>query len=200
MFSTIASQIHRQVGAILASPVLNSEIDRLELLRASLEVQTQASVLVAAAVESARSAGCTWQDIGDVVGISRQAAFQRFGKPIDPRTGETMNTTPLAEAVTLAETVIDALTGGRWEEITNQFDGQMRDRLTNDALAAAWIQIIGMVGAYEHHGKTEVTRAADLTITNTPIAFEAGDFTARISFRDDQTIAGLYILPAETTA
>jgi hypothetical protein len=26
------------------------------------------------------------------------------------------------------------------------------------------------------------------------LAFEAGDFVARITFRDDQTIAGLYIL------
>jgi hypothetical protein len=37
-------------------------------------------------------------------------------------------------------------------------------------------------------------RAGDFTITNTPLAFEAGDFVARITFRDDRTIAGLYIL------
>jgi hypothetical protein len=30
--------------------------------------------------------------------------------------------------------------------------------------------------------------------------FEAGEFTARISFRDDQTIAGLFILPPYAAA
>jgi len=198
-FLIIAGRLHREVGAVLAGPVLSRESNPLGLLGASIEVQAQAAVLVAAAVERARDSGCTWQDIGDVLGVSRQAAFQRFGKPIDPRTGEIMNTTPLPEAITLTETIIDALSQGSWDEVTNRFDTQMRDRLTGDGLAAAWAQIIGMAGAYEHRGETEIARAADITITNTPLAFEAGNFTARISFHDDQTIAGLYILPAEAT-
>jgi hypothetical protein len=196
-FSTIASQLHRELGAILASPVLSGEPDPLQPLRASIEVHAQAAALVTAAAERARAEGRTWQDIGDVLGISRQAAFQRFGKPIDPRTGETMNTTPLPEAVTLAEAVIDDLSHGLWQEVVNGFDAQMRDALTADGLAAAWAQVAGMAGAYERRGETEAARAADITITNTPLGFEAGDFTARISFRDDRTIAGLYILPAE---
>lgn len=89
-FSATAARLHREIGAILASPVLSSENAPLAPLRASIDVQAQAVLLVASAVEQARDAGCTWQDIGDVLGVSRQAAFQRFGKPIDPRTGETM--------------------------------------------------------------------------------------------------------------
>ncbi|WP_236950435.1 DUF3887 domain-containing protein [Mycobacterium sp. MS1601] len=57
-----------------------------------------------------------------------------------------------------------------------------------------------MAGSYESHGDTEAVRADDFTITNTPLAFEAGDFVARITFRDDRTIAGLYILNPETAA
>jgi hypothetical protein len=41
-----------------------------------------------AAVQRAREAGRTWAEVGEVLGISRQAAFQRFGKPADPRTGQ----------------------------------------------------------------------------------------------------------------
>ncbi|WP_240163882.1 hypothetical protein [Mycolicibacterium sphagni] len=37
-------------------------------------------------------------------------------------------------------------------------------------------------------------RTGDFTTTNTPLHFEAGEFVARFAFRDDQTIAGLYIL------
>jgi hypothetical protein len=32
-----------------------------------------------ATVQRARAAGRTWQEIGDLLGTSRQAAFQRFG-------------------------------------------------------------------------------------------------------------------------
>ena len=73
----------------------------------------------------------------------------------------------------------------------------MRDGLSEDALAAAWAQIVGRSGAYERHGEPEVARAGDVTVTNTPLALEAGDYVARISFRDDRTIAGLYILDGE---
>ena len=66
----------------------------------------------------------------------------------------------------------------------------MHDQLSEEELAAPWPQIAGLAGAYEGHGDTDVARAGDLTITNTPLSFEAGEFVARITFRDDQTIAG----------
>ena len=196
--SAVASRLHHDLGVILAAPVLDAASDPLEVLQAAIDVQRQAASLVDAAVTQARDAGSTWRDIGDVLGISRQAAFQRFGKPIDPRTGEAMNTAPLPEATILATTVIDALARARWDDVVTRFDEQMRAALTSSGLAAAWAQVIGMAGSYERHGEPQATRAADITITNTPLAFEAGDFIARVSFRDDTTIAGLYILPDET--
>jgi hypothetical protein len=153
-----------------------------------------AEALMTAAVQQARDAGRTWQEIGDVLGVSRQAVFQRYGKPIDPRTGEVMNTTPLPEADELARTVIDDLAHARWTDVTARFDSTMRDRLTEEGLAEAWAHIAGLAGAYESHGDTDAVRAGDFTTTNTPLSFEAGDFVARITFRDDRTLAGLYIL------
>lgn len=149
---------------------------------------------MAAAVQQAREAGRTWQEIGEVLGVSRQAVFQRYGKPIDPRTGELMNTSALPEANELARTVIDDLAHGRWADVSARFDATMRDRLTDEGIAEAWAHIAGLAGAYEGHGDTDAVRAGDFTITNTPLAFEAGDFVARITFRDDRTIAGLFIL------
>ncbi|MCV7131769.1 DUF3887 domain-containing protein [Mycobacterium hodleri] len=153
-----------------------------------------------AAVERAREAGRTWQEIGDVIGVSRQAAFQRYGKPIDPRNGEPMNTNPLPDAVELARAVIDHHLHGRWTEVSARFDDSMRAGLTEEGLAEAWAYIVGLAGAYERHGDTDVVRAGDFTVTNTPLAFEAGDFVARITFRDDRTIAGLFILNPDAAA
>jgi hypothetical protein len=149
-------------------------------------------------VLQARRDGATWQVVGDALGVSRQAAFQRYGRPTDPRTGEPMNTTPLPGAAELATSVIRDLVSAQWSHVTEQFDPTMRDGLSQDALAAAWAQIVGLSGAFEGHGEPEVARAGDVTITNTPLALEAGDYTARIAFRDDRTIAGLHILTRET--
>ena len=41
-------------------------------------------------MDRAREAGQSWREIGAVLGTSRQAAFQRFGHPVDPRTGKLM--------------------------------------------------------------------------------------------------------------
>jgi hypothetical protein len=187
-------QLHRQLGQILAAPVLRDENDPLALVRAAHDVQDRAEALMAAAVQQAREAGRTWQEIGEVLGVSRQAVFQRYGKPIDPRTGEAMNTSALPEADELARTVIDDLAHARWADVSARFDATMRDRLTDEGLAEAWAHIVGLAGAYESHGDTVAVRAGDFTTTNTPLAFEAGDFVARITFRDDRTLAGLYIL------
>jgi hypothetical protein len=193
-FTVTGQQLHRQLGQILAAPVLRGEDDPLELVRAAHEVQDRAEALMAAAVQQAREAGRTWQEIGEVLGVSRQAVFQRYGKPIDPRTGEVMNTSALPEADELARTVIDDLAHSRWADVSARFDATMRDRLTEEGLAEAWAHIVGLAGAYEGHGDTDAARAGDFTTTNTPLAFEAGDFVARITFRDDRTLAGLYIL------
>lgn len=195
----VATLLRRELDAILAAPVLG-EHDPLAELRASVAVQARSGELVVAAVGSARTAGISWQQIGDALGISRQAAFQRFGRPIDPRTGEAMDTTPLPEAAALAETVIDDVAHARWSEVVARFDQTVGERLNAEGLAAAWAQVVGTVGAYESHGEVSVARASDLTVTNTPLAFEAGDFVARIAFRDDQTIAGLFLLRAESAS
>ena len=107
-----------------------------------------------------------------------------------------MSTSALPEADELARTVIDDLAHARWADVSARFDTTMRDRLT-EGLAEAWAHIVGLAGAYEGHGDTEAVRAGDFTTTNTPLAFEAGDFVARITFRDDRTLAGLYILNSD---
>jgi hypothetical protein len=199
-FLVLANQLHRELGSIVAAPVLAESFDPVSAVRASVGLQSRATALVVAAVEQAREAGATWHEVGEALGVTRQAAFQRFGRPIDPRTGETMNTVPLPEAATLAEEVIDELSTGKWDEVSRRFDSPMSERLGSEGLAAAWAQVIGLAGAYELRGEVHAARAADITITNTNLAFEAGEFIARISFRDDHSIAGLYILAAESQA
>jgi hypothetical protein len=125
--------------------------------------------------------------------VMPRAKIGRYVEPTDPQTGEG----PLPEAAELASTVIDDLTSARWAEVRARFDATMHDQLSEEELAAPWPQIAGLVGNYQGHGHTDVARAGDLTRTNTPLRFDTGEFAARITFRDDQTIAGLYILNSD---
>lgn len=57
--------------------------DALAAVAAAAEAVRRADDHLRGTVGTARSSGRTWQEIGDVLGITRQAAFQRFGRPID---------------------------------------------------------------------------------------------------------------------
>lgn len=191
--------LRSRADALLAARVLTAEEDWAGAVERAVDVRSAADDVVRAVVHEARRSGATWQVIGDALGVTRQAAFQRYGKPIDPRTGEPMNTTPLPDAADLATATIEDLVAGHWSRVTAQFDATMRDGLSEDSLAAAWAQIVGLSGAFEAHDVPDVARAGDMTITNTRLSMEAGDYTARITYRDDRSIAGLFILPGDTS-
>lgn len=166
----------------------------------ALELRRSAEQVLGAVVDAARAAGCTWQQIGDALGTTRQAAFQRFGRPLDPRTGEIMDKTPLDGAQGRAAALFTALSAGRWEQVHAQFDETMAAALPPDKLAETWAMVVGAVGAFEHSGEAFVRRRADFTVVDLPLAFEAGDMTGRVSFRPDARVAGLFVLDPEHVA
>ena len=59
----------------------------LELVALTARARVETEALLRFAVAGARSAGCTWEAIGQVLGITRQAAQQRWGGPDDADTG-----------------------------------------------------------------------------------------------------------------
>jgi hypothetical protein len=59
-------------------PVPGAELDRLaDAAQAAADADRQ----LATAAHGARTAGATWTQIGDALGLSRQAAQQRWGRP-----------------------------------------------------------------------------------------------------------------------
>lgn len=54
--------------------------DPLALVRRAAEADRAAGLLLHRSVAAARSGGHSWQAIGEVLGLTRQAAQQRFGK------------------------------------------------------------------------------------------------------------------------
>jgi len=71
----------------------------LELVSLALAARSETDALLRAAISSARSAGCTWEAIGHVLDMTRQAAQQRYGgeAAVLPRTGgNTLRLAPLS--------------------------------------------------------------------------------------------------------
>jgi hypothetical protein len=68
----------------------------LAAMAAARELSAATGEALQAAVDRARAAGHSWREIGDVLGTTRQAAFQRFGHPVDRRRAVATAGVPLA--------------------------------------------------------------------------------------------------------
>jgi len=147
------------------------------------------------AVQRARQAGRTWAEVGQVLGISRQAAFQRFGRPADPVTGLPPAASMLPGAAERGAALLADLAAGRWAEVGRDFDERIARKLDPDGVARLWARLTGMLGRLEQVGEPLAYPVADLTLVDVPLSFEAAERTARISYDRDGKVAGLHFLP-----
>jgi hypothetical protein len=165
---------------------------------AARDLSAAAEAALQAAVDRARAAGQSWRGIGDVLGTSRQAAFQRFGHPTDPRTGEPMTRAVPPGAAQRAAAFVAGFTTGRWEEVLGDFDGVMRERHDVNRLASGWAHLIGMFGSYQGSGEVSPVPAGDGIVVDVLLRFEAGEAMLWASFDRDGKVAGLRLHPAST--
>jgi hypothetical protein len=168
----------------------------LAAISAARELSAATGEALQEAVDRARAAGHSWREIGDVLGTTRQAAFQRFGHPVDPRTGAPMRTDVPPDAADRAVAIVTCLTEGRWEDTRRDFNARMREAVDAERLAGVWARTLAMIGRYEGIGEPFAHRAGDHTVVEVPLHFEAGEATVRVIFDDDGKIAGLWIQPA----
>jgi hypothetical protein len=86
----------------------------LTAVASARELSVLAGEALQETVDRARAAGHSWKEIGDVLETTRQAAFQRFGRPMDPRTGEPMTKVVLPGAAERAVAIFTDIAAGRW--------------------------------------------------------------------------------------
>ena len=173
--------------------------ETLDALATALATVRDAETGLRDAVDAARDAGRTWTEIGDVLGTTRQAAFQRFGRPVDPRTGEPMNASVLPGAAEAAVALFIDLVEGRWEDVRRDFDRTVAEALPDAAtVASTWAGLSGRLGRYEGRmGAPFAHQLGDYTVVDVPLEFEVGTQTGRISFDRDGKVAGILVLPPE---
>ena len=195
----MASRI-RDTAARLADGLARTGGSPLAAMAAARELSAATGEALQEAVDRARAAGLSWREIGDVLGTTRQAAFQRFGHPVDPRTGALMSTDVPPGAVDRAAAIVTCLTEGRWEDARRDLNARMREGGDAGRLASGWARTVGMIGRYEGMGEPFAHRAGDHTVVEVPLRFEAGEATGQVIFDDDGKIAGLWLRPAPPLA
>jgi Protein of unknown function (DUF3887) len=167
----------------------------LAAIRLARELRSLADGALRVTVDRARAAGHTWQEIGDALGTTRQAAFQRFGRPIDPRTGEQMSRAVLPGAGDRAIALFGDWVEGKYDDVAAaNFDPTMTAELPVDKIAAAWAQITGMVGTYQRMGEPFVRQLGDYTVVDVPMEFEASEMKGRVAYNAGGQVSGLFIL------
>jgi hypothetical protein len=189
------ADVHSAVSRLAAAtdPGAGSPIGAVAAAR---DLSAAAVAALQASVDRARAAGHSWKEIGDVLDTSRQAAFQRFGRPVDPRTGQPMNRTVLPDAEDRATEIFGRLAAGRWEAAGADFGERMRERVDVGRLAAGWAHTSGLIGQLERMGEPLARSDGEHTIVDVPLYFEAGDANGRVSFDSDGKVVGLFIRPA----
>jgi hypothetical protein len=181
---------------------LVDEWDRSEspegAVAAARDLSDAAEAALQETVDRARAAGRSWRDIGGVLGTSRQAAFQRFGRPVDPRTGKAMSRTVPPSATQHAITFLGHFTAGRWEAVLGNFDDRMSERHDTSRLAQGWAQMIAMFGSYQGMGEVAPFPAGDSIMVDVALHFEAGEATLWVRFDHDGRVTGLRLHPPST--
>jgi hypothetical protein len=165
---------------------------------AARELSAAAETALQEAVDRARTAGQSRREIGDVLGTTRQAAFQRFGHPVDPRTGAPMSRSVPPAAFQRVTAFVACFTAGRWGEVLGYFDETMRARHDADRLANGWAQMIGMFGSYQGTGEIAPVAAGDSIVVDVRLDFEAGEAMLWGRFGPDGKVSGLRLHPAST--
>ncbi len=179
---------------LLRRMLADSTAGPLEAIVLAQAIARGAEEELAMTVKQAREAGHTWAEIGQTLGTSRQAAFQRFGRPADPRTGAPMEPA-LPDAGDRATRLFENLVSGHWAAVCATFNATVAAALDAERLAAAWAQVVGMAGRYEHRDAPSVYQAGDYTLVDVPLYFEAGERVGRVSYDRDGQVAGLFFLP-----
>jgi hypothetical protein len=149
-----------------------------------------------ALVEQARAAGHTWAEIGELLHVTRQAAFQRFGGG-RTTTAEDGVAVPVDGAVEAAVPVLQAFLDGRFNDARATFGKRMLDACSVELLADVREKVREYGGEVEALGSPVISVRDGYTGVDIPVALERADGTGRVVLDADRQVVGFFVRPTE---
>jgi hypothetical protein len=152
-----------------------------------------------ALVEQARAGGHTWAEIGELLHVSRQAAFQRFGGGRRP-TAEDGLAVPVEGAVEAAVPVLQAFLDGRFDDARATFAERMLNACSVELLADVREKVSEDAGEVQALGTPTVSVRDGYTGVDIPVALERGDGIGRVVLDAERQVVGFFVRRAEAMA
>jgi len=184
---------------------LTDGVDRIIAAQRELE---RAREDLRRAVQEARSAGRTWAEIGAALGTTRQAAFKRFGRVIDPVHGRPITGAhvSLENITNLTERVFAHIASGDYASVDTLLHPDVRGELSEDLVMGTWRRVLAEAGALEGTSGTHVVLPGGEPIVDgeevlgtvvgvTTLRFEAGELTGRVAVDPTARVVGILIVP-----
>ena len=180
----------------------------MDELRSAHQAVEQARADLQRAVTDARAQGRTWADIGKELDMTRQAAFKRFGKPVDPENGEHITPRSMEGLRELTEKVFALISDGNYEDLGPLVNEQTAQELPAALIADTWRSVLTEVGVLQGCRGTglelpggspldEDEQIIGTVVGNTILECEAGQLRGRVAFNEQSQVVGLLIIPLD---
>lgn len=185
----------------------------MDTIREAQEALDRAKDHLRSTVQQARSTGHTWAEIGHTLGMSRQAAFKRFGEVTNPVNGERITGAPMSieEVRRTTEQVFELISAGEYDTLEQLIHPEVRDELPSSLIAETWTRLLSEVGSKESHGDTHVVLPAGERINDddqilgtvvgvTTLHCEAGEMMGRVALDEQLRVVGLLIVTPDASS
>jgi hypothetical protein len=197
------AQLDREVMAMLLSTnvqlvndVLRSDEDApgqvMRAIAATRSLDLIVEDTLRALVEQARAAGHTWAEIGELLHVTRQAAFQRFGGGHAARR-DGLGALPVEGAVERALQVLQAFLDGKFDDARALFGKRMLDACSTELLADVRERVRQDGGEVQALGTPVVSVRDSYTGVDIPIALERADGVGRVVLDADRQVVGFFV-------
>jgi hypothetical protein len=169
----------------------------LSALAASRQLSHVVDDIQRSLVRQARQAGHSWAVIGEMLGVTRQAAFQRFGGAAAVSARAPDGEALLPGAAEAGLRVLDHFVSQRWDEMRSGFDERMTEAAQASALREIWQRSDRRLGAFRSMGTPSVRALSGYTVVDVPVTHERGGLVRRVVFNAEGQVSGFFVLPAE---
>jgi hypothetical protein len=209
--SRTSAQVDREVMAMMLATNVQLVADVLraedhspgQVMRAIAATRSLDMVVedtLRALVDQARAAGHTWAEIGDLLRVSRQAAFQRFGAARRPTSQDGGVVAPLEGAVEHAMPVLQAFLDGRFDDTRSSFGERMLNACSVELLADVREKVRREAGEVQALGIPVVSVRDGYTAVDIPVTLDRADGIGRVVLDADRQVAGFFVRPAEAVS
>lgn len=141
----------------------------------------------------ARGEGCTWAAIGEVLHVTRQAAFQRFGGE-DSETATDLPAAAMPEGGQRATLLLRQFFAEEWAEMRSGFDERMAEACPADLLDSVRSKLDAELGRLVRMRKPAVRAHGGHTVVDVPLVFDRGIRTGRVAFDAEGRVSGFFVL------